>query len=322
MAIPWLKGQTHVHTERSYDGHTPPEEVVRFYQARGYDFLAITDHNRITVVDAPPGMLLIPGVELTQNSTICDPKPVQGYRCLFHSTALFVDPAKDERHGEKLRMPFVPGRREAFQAQFDFAEKLGGIYVLNHPSFHFAADARTIVQLAKHGLKLVELINAGLDQQHPDGREAAERRAEELWDQVLSSGVTVWGLATDDAHHFSDAAERRKIGKFAYTGDRAWIMVHAEKKPAKIREALLAGHFYATTGVLLDEVERSAKALSAVARGSGPFEFVFVGKDGRELSRSRGVSARYEPKGNEGYVRLVVSDTNGHKAWLQPVPLG
>lgn len=219
-------------------------------------------------------------------------------------------------------MQFVENRRAAYQSQIDFARKLGGIAVLNHPSFHFAADARTIAQLAKDGLVLVELINAGLDQQHPKGRPAAERRAEEIWNEVLDLGVTVWAMATDDAHHFSDAPTRVKIGKFPYTGDRAWIMVDADKRPDAVREALLAGRFYATTGVTLTEVELSRAALTLAVDPTGPVhEFRFVGGGGRELARHRGHRARYVPQGDEVWVRAVVEAEGGARAWVQAVRL-
>jgi len=46
----WYKGNTHCHTTES-DGELPPRAVVWCYQTLGYDFLAITDHNKITIVD-------------------------------------------------------------------------------------------------------------------------------------------------------------------------------------------------------------------------------------------------------------------------------
>ena len=39
------RGNLHTHSNRS-DGDLPPEQVVRWYQEAGYDFLAITDHFR------------------------------------------------------------------------------------------------------------------------------------------------------------------------------------------------------------------------------------------------------------------------------------
>jgi hypothetical protein len=317
----FLKGQTHVHTARSYDAHTPPEEVLRFYQQHGYDFVAITDHNRVTVVDPPEGLLLVPGVELSQNSTICEPKPTPGYRCLFHTSGLFVDPLKDSAKGERISMAFRPVRSAAYQQQLNIVARLGGVPVINHPLFHFAANARLIESLATHGVELVELWNASLDRQNPKGRETAERHGEELWDQILSSGTKVFAVATDDAHHFSDAAERRRMGKFAYTGDRAWIMVRAQKNLTAIRDALLAGDFYATTGVTLSRLATSAEhiELRAEPRAGASYRIRFVGKGGRELRSVAGEAASYRPSGDEGYVRAVVEADSGEKAWIQPV---
>src|SRR5688572_24689968 len=46
----WYKGNLHTHTTNS-DGDSSPEDVVRWYKANGYDFVAITDHEHITAVD-------------------------------------------------------------------------------------------------------------------------------------------------------------------------------------------------------------------------------------------------------------------------------
>lgn len=318
----FLKGQTHVHTARSYDAKTPPNEVLAFYKSRGYDFVALTDHNRVTVVEPPEGLLLIPGVELSQNSTACDPAPTPGYRCLFHTSGLFLDPAKDARRGERLPLPFRPGRLAAYEEQLDLVASLGGIPVINHPLFHFALDGRAIRSLAAgRGVHLVELWNGSLDRQHPGGRADAEARAEQLWDEILSAGTLVYALATDDSHHFSDAADRARRGKFAYIGDQAFVMVRAERDGASIQRALLAGDFYASTGVFLTAVRVSRESIELEVEGGAAHTVRFVGKGGRELARVEGARARYEPRGDEGYVRAVVEDAAGHKAWLQPVTL-
>lgn len=316
----FLKGQTHVHTSRSYDARTPPEDVVRFYRERGYDFLALTDHNRVTTLPPPEGMLLFAGVELSQNSTQCEPRPSPGYRCLFHLSGLFVEPARDARKGERIPLGFRPGRLDAYRSQLEVVRSLDGVPVLNHPLFHFAADARLIRGLAGEGVRHVELWNASLDQQHPGSRASAEDRAEALWDEVLSQGTRVFGVATDDAHHFADAAQRARLGKSAYVGDRAWIMVRADKTPASIRSAFDAGDFYASTGVTLATLESESGALSlSVAQAAGSTTIRFVGKHGRELGRVSGPSARRELGKGEGYLRAVVEDSAGRKAWTQPL---
>ena len=42
----WWKGNTHTHTWWS-DGDSPPESVAAWYRDRGYQFLVLSDHNRM-----------------------------------------------------------------------------------------------------------------------------------------------------------------------------------------------------------------------------------------------------------------------------------
>ena len=62
----WLKGNLHSHTTCS-DGRLSPQQRADAYAAAGYDFLAITDHYRITSLSGitpARGLVLIQGVEL------------------------------------------------------------------------------------------------------------------------------------------------------------------------------------------------------------------------------------------------------------------
>jgi hypothetical protein len=61
---------------------------------------------------------------------------------------------------------------------------------------------------------------------------------------------------------------------------------------------------------------------SAMTGSPSRFRVVFIGKDGRELSVSHDNPARYSFTGNEGYVRARIEDSNGLKAWTQPVMAG
>ena len=105
-----LKGALHAHTSFSGDSATPPEAVARWYAARGYDFVVLTDHNRIGPLPRQPPLLVIPGVELTQNFERCEPAdardegerpareasaaPRESRPCLLHLNALFVREAE------------------------------------------------------------------------------------------------------------------------------------------------------------------------------------------------------------------------------------
>ena len=44
VSLPWFKGNTHTHTLWS-DGNDFPDMVVDWYKGKGYDFLALSDHN-------------------------------------------------------------------------------------------------------------------------------------------------------------------------------------------------------------------------------------------------------------------------------------
>ena len=45
----------------------------------------------------------------------------------------------------------------------------------------------------------------------------------------------------------------------------------------------------------------------------------FVGKGGRVLAEVPGLEPRYAIRGDEGYVRASIVDSNGRRAWTQPV---
>ena len=46
----WYKGSIHNHSDRS-DGDASPAELTAWYKRHGYDFIILTDHNRVTPVE-------------------------------------------------------------------------------------------------------------------------------------------------------------------------------------------------------------------------------------------------------------------------------
>ena len=62
--IPFWKGNLHCHTTES-DGRLSPAEVKEAYRQLGYDFLAITDHRKMTEdIHMEDGMLMLSGLEM------------------------------------------------------------------------------------------------------------------------------------------------------------------------------------------------------------------------------------------------------------------
>jgi len=307
----WLKGQLHLHSANSGDSETPPEEVVRYYAAHGYDFIVFTDHNHVTAPPSTGEMLVIPGVELTQNLGSCTPE-VAGHPCNLHVNALFVD----ARHRGRVMLPPVLGSRprtSVYWASMQRADQLGAVPMLNHPNFHHGADAHVLSQLCERGLRLFEVANEAVDSNNDGGERPS---TEETWDAVLSRGHRLYGTATDDAHHYSDAEAVHAAGRIAHVGERGWVMVRATPEPDAIRDALLAGEFYATNGPALTRLD-TRNGIQLATRET--HEFRFVGEGGVVLRETSGTSASIRMDEVDGrYVRAVVDGPTG-RAWVQPV---
>ncbi|MGA9522370.1 MAG: CehA/McbA family metallohydrolase [Myxococcaceae bacterium] len=314
---PWLKGQLHAHTSASADSKTSPEDVVRWYEDHGYDFLVLTDHNQITRVPSSGSMRVIPGVELTQNLETCSPAPEAGKQCLLHVNALFVS---DDAKLENFPPKDVDARAELFEKAIAQTDAMKGLAQINHPNMHWATDARLLAALGKKGAMFVEIANQSEDSDNAG--DANHPSVESLWDQALTAGARLWGVATDDAHHYADADKIRAAGGQAFTGDRGFVMVRASNDPAQIRAALERGDFYSSTGVRLSrlEVKDGRLEIDVAAGNPGEHHFVFIGRGGEFLGETRGRSGRFDlDYAPAGYVRAVVTDQAGQKAWTQPV---
>ena len=316
--VRYLKGQLHLHSSRSGDSHTPPDEVARWYREHGFDFIVFTDHNRTGPSIHPSAPLVLSGVELTQNLRDCVPPPEPGQQCLLHVNALLVNPGVPGL--DPWRPILNSDRRLAYRQALAIATRTGGLAMLNHPNFHYAADAALLTVLAREdGLRFFEVANGSFDANN-DG-DATHPSTEELWDRVLTDGGWLFGTATDDAHHYFDADAVAAHGEHVFIGDRGFVMVHSALEPGAIRAALVRGDFYASNGVLLDraEVVNSVLRIDVAAASPGAHTFKFIGTGGQVLARGEGRDARFPlAKAAPGYLRAVIEDDQGHKAWIQP----
>ena len=74
--------------------------------------------------------------------------------------------------------------------------------------------------------------------------------------------------------------------------------------------------------MLLARVDRDAEALTLEvdAREPGSHRFDFIGTGGRIVATSAGRAASFPLAGlRDGYLRAVVTDGAGRKAWTQPL---
>jgi len=311
LAAPgFLKGQLHVHTTASGDGKLSVGEVIELYRVHGYDFIVLTDHNRVAELPPPSDLLVLPGVELTNNLRACDPPPPPEQPCLMHVNALLIDPARTT--AEALAQAVtpesdaIPPRLEVFRRSFEAVARLGGIAQLNHPNLYFGADADILVALSGAGLRLFEVANEGGETANEG--DATHPSTEALWDAALDRGARLFATASDDLHEASEV-------------DRGFVMVRAAKDVSAIRAALERGDFYASTGLLLDRLELAPDAIAIDVRASqAPAVFEVVGPGGRVVQRAEGWGLRLDPRALVlPWVRIRVTATDGRRAWTQPV---
>jgi len=295
----WLKGNTHTHTTES-DGDSPPEIVARWYRDHGYDFLVLSDHNVLLdprtlghLVDST--FLLIPGEEVTSSFGTA-PVHVNGL-----NLQEFVEP----RGGTTLV--------GTIQANVDAVREKDGVPHINHPNFGWAFGAEELSEVEND--RLLEIFNGHPDVHNLGGGGFAGM--EEIWDILLTRGRRIFGIAVDDAHHFQGEFSRDRANP-----GRGWVSVKAPAREAgAIVNALEEGHFYASTGVVLEDVRVQDDRLEIRIQARGRFRFTttFIGSGGRVLKTAYGTEAIYVLDAPESYVRARVQDSGGAMAWVQPV---
>jgi hypothetical protein len=295
----WLKGNTHTHTTES-DGDSSPEVVARWYKDHGYDFLVLSDHNVLLdpatlghLVDST--FLLIPGEEVTSS---------------FDSLAVHVNGLNPQELVKPREDTTLVG---TIQANVDAVREKDGIPHINHPNFGWAFGAVELAQVEND--RLLEIFNGHPDVNNRGG--GGYPGVEEIWDILLTRGKRIYGIAVDDAHHFQGEFSRDRANP-----GRGWVAVQAPAREAGlIVNALEEGHFYASTGVVLDDVRVEENRLEIRVHPRGRFRYTttFIGSGGRVLKTVHGLEATFVLETPESYVRARVVDSGGAVAWVQPV---
>jgi len=163
----WLKGNLHTHTTNS-DGQQTPEERVAGFKEKGYDFLALTDHGRVTRVEGN-GIVLIAGVEFGVN----------GYHLLV------------------LNVPddFHLSEGASIQTAVDEVRAGGGLPILAHPYW---------LGLTLHDLRSIT-GSLGIEIYNSTCGRIGKAVSTVHWDDLLADGWRGFGFAVDDAHILQDA---------------------------------------------------------------------------------------------------------------------
>jgi hypothetical protein len=295
----FVRGNLHTHTNRS-DGDSTPEDVIRWYQAHGYGFLALTDHNRLSIPSdyaslVTPDFTLVPGEEVSMYvhgrqvhvNALCTRTVILGGD--FTTSAEALDHALREISAQQ------------------------GVAIVNHPNFDWALTKNDVV--GAEGETFLEVASG-----HPYVHTAGDKTHpshEQLWDDALTAGRDVMGVAVDDVHHLVTDADPE-----AFPGV-AWVELFGDAHGVDaVCDALRQGALYASTGAALRSITVTRDAYEVVPEDHGA-TVVFFGSGGRTLApvaagNGENTGATYRVVGDEGYVRARVEGTHGF-AWTPAV---
>lgn len=303
-----FKGNLHGHTTAS-DGRLEAAACVRAYRAHGYDFIAISDHERF--FDATDfdddGFLVYPAIEFAVG------KPRDGYKG-HHLQGLAGTPAQLEaagaewlRHGQVLeRLPWRGPH--SVQRAADLLRRAGLMVVYNHPVWS-RLEVEDLLDVS--GLFAVEIYNHGSEQEDATGLATAH------WDLLLRRGRRVYGLATDDNHNARpfDSPYSDSFG--------GWIVVDApELTRAALAGSLQGGHFYSSTGPEIRTYGVQGREVRIACSPVRRIHFISYERRGSVAVAAAAESltgACHTLKGDEVFVRVECIDAAGRVAWTNPI---
>lgn len=280
-----LKGNLHVHTTLS-DGRRTPDEVRALYRSNGYDFLAITDHRKVSTETAMvDGLLSIRGIEL--DYTLIGQ--------VIHIVGIGVP--------EEIVQAVSGGSP---QKAIDEINRLGGVPILAHPAWSLNTPE---VICGLRDIPISEIYNtvSGL----PWNADRADSSG--ILDVCATMGHAKNLVASDDAHF--------------YNGDacQSWTMVASEENTEEaIKAALRRGDFYATRGPEFKRIELNGRTISVDCSSVRAVWFASeLPWDSKRVITGESLTHVDFPLNplNQRFVRIVLEDENGKRAWSNPIVL-
>ncbi len=284
----FYKGNLHCHTTVS-DGRLAPEEVIALYQENGYDFLALTDHWKISPPQRHKNMLVLSGMEVDYTLT----------NQVLHVVCILPDASLNARLNRENRMTYPEA--------ISLVNEAGGAAIAAHPAWSLNTHD---FLLGLEGISAAEIYNT------VSGAPWNGMRADA---SGILDIVSAWGryyplVASDDAHF--------------YDGDAcvSFTMVQADElTPAGIIAAIRRGSFYASQGPQFLDVDIDEKQMTVhttpVSRVTFSSNLVYSAQRSTIRKGITELSYTFARERGEHFVRCEIEDQWGRKAWLSPVAL-
>jgi hypothetical protein len=367
--VNWYKGNLHTHSYWS-DGDEYPEMIVDWYKSHGYDFIALSDHNILAEgekwIKVKKSRMYEQGFEnylqrfgkdwvvhkTDSGRVLVRLKTYDQYKTLFESEKFLMirsEEITNSFQGKPIHMnatnvqSLIPAQTgasvvEVMQKSVDAVlaqRKQTGVPMfphINHPNFYYAITAQDIMKVK--GERFFEVYN-GHPLVHNYG-DSIRPGTEVMWDMInleylKKKQPLLYGLATDDSHNY------HQFGSAYSNAGRGWVMVQADAlTPSALISAMEAGKFYATTGVVLEEINSSNNRLHIKVNEEPGVRYTieFIGATrGSDtvsvLQKVEGSTAVFEISKNVFYLRArILSDKlkpnpfqegDYEMAWTQPI---
>jgi hypothetical protein len=294
----WLKGNHHGHSILS-DGIDTPEDSIAAYEAAGYDYFALSEHDRFCDPATYQGrtrMLLLPAVEVTSD---------------IDQTLMYLGAGADLPAKGALTLEGV----------IAFVAARGGLFICDHPNWLYRPGRlhAPVERLLKiDHMPAIEIYTGVIE------RLSGEATSLDVWDRLLTARKRVYGHATDDQH--------AQIDRFL-----GWNMVQwpvgAALSAAGVIGALGAGRFVASTGVVVDSIgvlkdhktisiASNARKLRWIVAGGVVAEVTEGGSGALSVDEipalARPAWLGFSDPGAAIYVRVECVGEAGSRAWSQP----
>tara|TARA_B000000557_G_C20722009_1_gene420586 strand:- start:15 stop:944 length:930 start_codon:yes stop_codon:yes gene_type:complete len=306
--MPWFKGNLHTHTNKS-DGDSSPETVVDWYSNNKYDFLVLSDHNHLTILDSnQTKLLLIPGEEITLNLPYT-----------IHINAIGI---------KKVIEPTLRSTKvKTLQANIDNILNSGGLAEINHPNFRWALNEKDLVQV--RGAHFIEVFNGNYNTHNYGG--GGKKSVEEMWDEMLSKKIKIWGVAVDDSHHFKE-----EFAPHRHNPGRGWVEVFAKNLSEKnILDSMRNGNFYFSNGVKFKKININKEKIELLISGDyfnkglsnslitdSKYTTQLISNEGEIVEEINGKSVKFNLVNENNkytYFRTKTISSTGSIGWTQPI---
>jgi len=280
---PFYRGNLHCHTTMS-DGVKTPAEAIEIYREFGYDFLAITDHRRVTIPESrmEGNMLLLPGIELDYAL------PAEVVHVVGFGMAKDVVP----------RVQYEQGPQQGVDA----IRACGGRAILAHP--HWSLNTMATL-MGIHHTTAAEIYNT-MSYLRPD--------SSNILDAVAAHGMLYPLVASDDTHAY--AGEEG----VSYTMVQADELTAEGIKRAMDAGLFYASQGPRIQQIVVEDGHMIVRCSPA---SRVYFHSNLVWTPGRAVIADGITQASYKlfTEQGERFVRCQVIDERGKSAWSSPIAL-